>query len=385
MSLFPVTVYTTPFACWMGKSKRGEVTAARAASCARFFPLPLPIPINAKPAFCMTDRTSAKSTLINPGLVIISDMPTIPCRRILSARINASCNGKSEGATSKSLSLDTTMRISTCLRSSSIAATACCIRICPSNPKGLVTIPTVRLPALLATSAMTGVAPEPVPPPIPAVTNTISVLLSADSIALTLSTAADRPMAGFAPAPRPRVVPGPIWIRFGALDLHNAWTSVLTAQNSTLASSSSIDSIMRLTVFPPPPPTPTTLMLHGALAVSEGTETVPKLSEFTLSLSSLVLPIGAHVRDGSLAPILRRPGSALRRVWRWAARCVWSCGAAVPRGPGACLVTPLATYAAATRNEKSSAVSAAGRAGAARCICEARTCVCSAVRAGVRV
>mmetsp|Transcript_19786 Transcript_19786/g.40043 ORF Transcript_19786/g.40043 Transcript_19786/m.40043 type:complete len:288 (+) Transcript_19786:1008-1871(+) len=229
--------------------------------------------MRARPAFCITDRTSAKSTLMSPGLVMISDMPTIPCRRMLSARMNASCSGRSDGDTSRRRSLETTMRMSTCFLSSSIAATACCMRICPSNENGFVTIPTVRLPARLATSAMTGVAPEPVPPPIPAVTKTMSVLLRADSIAFTLSTAAERPIAGLAPAPSPLVVPGPIWIRLGAFDLHKACTSVLTAQNSTLASPSSMDSIIRFTVFPPPPPTPTTLMLHGALAVSEGTAT----------------------------------------------------------------------------------------------------------------
>ncbi len=39
----------------------------------------------------------------------------------------------------------------------------------PSNWKGLVTTPTVRTPSSRATRAMTGAAPVPVPPPMPAV------------------------------------------------------------------------------------------------------------------------------------------------------------------------------------------------------------------------
>jgi hypothetical protein len=42
------------------------------------------------------------------------------------------------------------------------------IRRVPSNRNGLVTTPTVSTPFLRATSAMTGAAPVPVPPPIPA-------------------------------------------------------------------------------------------------------------------------------------------------------------------------------------------------------------------------
>jgi len=39
--------------------------------------------------------------------------------------------------------------------------------------KGLVTTPTVRMPSERATSAITGAAPVPVPPPMPAVMNTM--------------------------------------------------------------------------------------------------------------------------------------------------------------------------------------------------------------------
>ena len=44
----------------------------------------------------------------------------------------------------------------------------------PSNGNGLVTTATVRMPISLASCATTGAAPVPVPPPMPAVMNTMS-------------------------------------------------------------------------------------------------------------------------------------------------------------------------------------------------------------------
>ena len=44
----------------------------------------------------------------------------------------------------------------------------------PSNLNGIVTIPTVSAPSSRAIRATTGAAPEPVPPPSPAVTKTMS-------------------------------------------------------------------------------------------------------------------------------------------------------------------------------------------------------------------
>ena len=48
-------------------SSNGLLIAARAASTARDSPDPYQIPMSAFPASCITERTSAKSTLINPG------------------------------------------------------------------------------------------------------------------------------------------------------------------------------------------------------------------------------------------------------------------------------------------------------------------------------
>ncbi len=69
-------------------------------------------------------------------------------------------------------------------------ASACFRRLLPSKWKGLVTTATVSAPSDRAMSAMTGAAPVPVPPPIPAVTNTMSAPSSAWAISSRLSSAA---------------------------------------------------------------------------------------------------------------------------------------------------------------------------------------------------
>ena len=83
---------------------------------------------------------------------------------------------------------------------------ACSDLILPSNWKGIVTIPTVRIFISLASFEIIGAAPVPVPPPIPAVIKTILVLVSnIFLISSKLSTAAFSPISGFAPAPNPSV------------------------------------------------------------------------------------------------------------------------------------------------------------------------------------
>ena len=80
----------------------------------------------------------------------------------------------------------------------------------PSNANGLVTTPTVKAPESLAIFATTGAAPVPVPPPLPAVTNTMSAPHRASSISALFSSAASDPIFGSAPAPRPRVIFSPM-------------------------------------------------------------------------------------------------------------------------------------------------------------------------------
>eukprot|EP00955_Chlamydomonas_euryale_P079497 363308-Chlamydomonas_euryale.AAC.12 len=58
-------------------------------------------------------------------------------------------------------------------------AHTCSARCRPSNEKGVVTMPTVRMPISRAAAATTGAAPLPVPPPMPAVTNTCTLATAA--------------------------------------------------------------------------------------------------------------------------------------------------------------------------------------------------------------
>ena len=135
-------------------------------------------------------------------------------------------------------------------------------RLLPSNEKGLVTTPTVKMPSSLATSATTGPAPVPVPPPMPAVIKTMCAPFNAARISSRASSAHARPWSGLAPAPRP-VRPKRIWT--GALVAAKACASVLQQIKSTPCTP---DLIMCETALPPAPPTPTTLMTVPLLALS---------------------------------------------------------------------------------------------------------------------
>mmetsp|Transcript_31900 Transcript_31900/g.48926 ORF Transcript_31900/g.48926 Transcript_31900/m.48926 type:complete len:235 (-) Transcript_31900:224-928(-) len=170
--------------------------------------------------------------------------------------------GVSSGIISNKRSLETTMTVSTCSRKRSMAPLACFIRRFPSNMNGLVTMPTVKHPLSLATSATTGAAPLPVPPPIPLVTKHKSVPCTMAPISLRLSSAAIRPTSGLPPAPNPRVADAPMFNTLAprALDRPKAWASVLIAQKSTPPTAV---SNIRSTALHPPPPTPITLMTQG--------------------------------------------------------------------------------------------------------------------------
>ena len=105
----------------------------------------------------------------------------------------------------------------------------------PSKSKGKVTIPTVNISNSFAIWAITGAAPVPVPPPIPAVMKSILVpsFLRISLISWLLSKAASLPLVGFAPAPSPFVNSIPIWIWFFTDEECKAWISVLHMMNST--------------------------------------------------------------------------------------------------------------------------------------------------------
>ena len=119
----------------------------------------------------------------------------------------------------------------------------------------MVTTPTVSSPIFFAIPATTGAAPVPVPPPIPAVTNTILVpSLSSRSSSSMFDSASERPTSGLLPAPRP----APSCSFTGTWIFESCLLSVLHAANVT----PSIPSLyMLFTALQPPPPTPITLMI----------------------------------------------------------------------------------------------------------------------------
>mmetsp|Transcript_33565 Transcript_33565/g.64280 ORF Transcript_33565/g.64280 Transcript_33565/m.64280 type:complete len:328 (-) Transcript_33565:293-1276(-) len=256
----PVMFQTMPVARSMPTSRRGDEIALIAASLARDLPEASPIPMREEPASAITARTSAKSTFTSPGTVMMSQMPRTPWRRMSSAMLNASPTGVFLPTADSRRSLGMTMSVSTLLLRLLIASVACDTRRRPSKLNGVVTMPTVRIPMDLAMLAITGAAPLPVPPPIPAVTNTMSEPRTTASIASLLSSAARCPISGFPPAPRPRVSCAPICScrSGGMVDVASACASVFTIQNST---PSNCASIMRLTALEPPPPVPITLMV----------------------------------------------------------------------------------------------------------------------------
>src|SRR5262245_21192797 len=215
------------------------------------------MPISAEPASFMIVRTSAKSRLIRPGFVIRSQMPCTPWRRTSSATRNASSIDVDLSSTSRRRSFGITMTVSHASRSSSTPTSACRFRLLPSKRKGVVTMPTVSASISRAMRATTGAAPEPVPPPSPAVTKTMSDPRSTRFSWSYASSAARLPISGSAPEPRPSVSSLPICTLTGASLIWSCWMSVLTATKSTCVMPA---SIIRSSAFSPAPPTPTTRM-----------------------------------------------------------------------------------------------------------------------------
>ena len=175
--------------------------AILAASSALFLPAARPTPIWAMPASFITAVTSAKSRLMNPVFLMRSEMDCTAWRSTSSAISKAFWKVIFWSVANLSRSLGMMTRESTLPLNSSMPASACCIRRRPSKEKGLVTTPTVRSPASFAISATMGAAPVPVPPPMPAVMNTISASSRALAICPRLSSADLRPTSGLEPAP----------------------------------------------------------------------------------------------------------------------------------------------------------------------------------------
>ena len=101
-------------------------------------------------------------------------MPWTPWRSTSSAMRNASSIVVFSSSTSSSLSFGITITVSQFSRSASMPSSAWARRFVPSKWNGVVTMPTVSAPSSLAMRATTGAPPDPVPPPSPAVTKTMS-------------------------------------------------------------------------------------------------------------------------------------------------------------------------------------------------------------------
>src|SRR5207249_3845523 len=266
----PVMLISTPVAPVIEMlSSSGLEIACCTASMARFSPRPIPVPMIAAPPFCMTVRTSAKSTFTMPVTVMSPEIPWVACSSTSSAFLRASWKGIPFPTTASKRSFGTVTIVSTCLRISAMPISAWRIRLRPSNRNGFVTMPIVRAPRSRAICAIMGDAPVPVPPPMPHVTNTRSAPCRACSTSSRFSSIAWRPISGRAPAPRPRVNFFPICVFTSALLLSRACASVLTEMNSTPCSPS---STMRFSALPPPPPTPTTFIRAFCETVSSSSK-----------------------------------------------------------------------------------------------------------------
>ncbi len=187
-------------------SRSGLEIAFWAASIARFSPLAIPHPISASPLWLITALTSAKSTLINPSTVIISAIPLVASYRTSFGLSNAAKALVDSSRILNNLSFGITIKLSTCFLKSCIPCSAFIILSFPSHRNGLVTIPTTNAPILLAIEATIGAPPVPVPPPIPAVTKTISLPERISAIFSRSSSMAFLPIFGSAPAPSPLVI-----------------------------------------------------------------------------------------------------------------------------------------------------------------------------------
>ena len=231
--------------------------ADSAARRARSSPSASPVPIMALPISAMMVRISAKSRLTMPGLIIKSVTPRTPIYRTLSAILNASWKVVRSLARRNRFWFGMMISVSTHCCNSSIPCSADLRRLGPSKSKGLVTTPTVRMPRSCAMRAITGAAPVPVPPPMPAVMKIMCMPSMWRANSSVASSAAARPISGFAPAPRPCVRCGPSCTRRSARAWISDCASVFATKNST---PSRPMEIMLLTALVPPPPTPTTVM-----------------------------------------------------------------------------------------------------------------------------
>ena len=127
-----------------------------------------------------------------------------------SASSKASATVKFLSVFVKSRLFGMTKRVSICSVNFSIPASADFSFLQPSKEKGFVTTAMDKMFISLHKRAITGVAPVPVPPPMPAVRIAMLHPLRIDLIASSLSSAEAQPISGLPPAPKPPVSFGPI-------------------------------------------------------------------------------------------------------------------------------------------------------------------------------
>jgi hypothetical protein len=226
-----VTLIKTHFAQLIESSRRGESIAHFAASAALFSQDQYQIHINADHAFCITDLTSAKSTLIKPFHVITSETHAIHCLKTSSITINASVSGVCLSIIDKILSFGTVISVSTLFFNSSYHQIACFHLLCHSNEKGFVTTQIVKIHISFAISATTGAAQVQVHHHKPQVMKTMSAQSSADLISSLDSSAAVFHASGFHQAQSPLVAAFQIAIFFSAIEAVSACASVFIAIN----------------------------------------------------------------------------------------------------------------------------------------------------------
>ena len=136
-------------------SSSGLTIASSAAAMARCSPAASPMPIMARPMSPSTARTSARSRLMSPSLMMRSVMVTMPEYMTWSAITKASANVVLSVAMRNRFSLGMTSSVSAYLRSSAMPASALRSRFAPSNWNGLVTTAMLRTPRSLASRAIT--------------------------------------------------------------------------------------------------------------------------------------------------------------------------------------------------------------------------------------
>ena len=208
--------------------------------------------------FLSAVSSSSMPMRIKPGWATRVVTARTLCEMIWSAAANA-CWIPSFGSTSEPMrSLSKVISAFETRCSLASASSACAWRRLPSNENGILTKTTTKAPCSCAMRAISGVAPEPVPPPSPAQMKTSLRPSSEAAISLAEAWAACRPISGSPPAPRPCSRSLPSWIFSLATEVFSARISVLSESSSA---SSMPSSAMRSRTFAPAPPIPMTLTL----------------------------------------------------------------------------------------------------------------------------